>query len=268
MFNWTGTSESSPSVGSTGESFVTTTGKPGGGGALRSGPLYGILRMDESEFGDVCRGMIGSGQRVCLRTECNILLHSTKKMSWVSLVGDNSSCIFIRGGSGSEGEAAVTIFGSPILPGACVRDSEWSELETSPRSLESWQATFTALKQAASASGVEGIDEKTVADVLESTKQDVKFVFTPARKKQRFKDGDHKDDVKPSVARPPIKPVPFLGCQWTLALNPRRRTGSYLKEHGAILLPMLLQSRLQSTSSARDPHRWTRIFRTISRKLI
>ena len=221
MFDWTGTSESSPSVGSTGESFVSVTG----GGALRSGSLFGILRMEESAFGDLCRGVIGSGQRICLRSECNIASHSVKKVSWAQLVGDDSHCIFIQGSSGAEGEAATSVFGSPVLPGSCVRDSEWAELETSPRSLESWQATFASLKDAMQNSGSDQVDEKTVADLLETTKHDVKFVFTPARKKHRGKDiatstPSQDYDQKPAAKKPIPKPIPFFKVPVELGSQP------------------------------------------------
>ena len=58
------------------------------------------------------------------------------------------------------------MFGSPVLPGSFVRDSEWAELETSLRSLESWQAIFAAIKNAKSSAGEEPMDRNAVADVL------------------------------------------------------------------------------------------------------
>ena len=159
--------------------------RPGGGG-LRSGPLYGILRMEESVFLGVCRGVIGSGQRVCLRRDCLIASHTTKKVDWASIAGDESQCVFIRGSSGSDGDENPSIFANPSLPSSLIRKAEWSELETSPRSLESWQATFSALKESAMASGSDTVDSKVVAHVLEDTKTGINFVYTPARKKVRL----------------------------------------------------------------------------------
>ena len=181
-FDWVGTSESSPSVGSSGESISVATG----GGALRSGPLYGILRMDESEFVGLCRGVIGSGQRICLRQDCTIASHTSKKMAWMALAGEESHCMFIRGASGNDADSSSTIFSSPVLPGSYIQDAEWSELETSPRSLESWQATFSAIRDTFMSSGQDAIDKRTVADLLETTKSEIKFVFTPARKKVKL----------------------------------------------------------------------------------
>ena len=181
-FDWVGTSESSPSVGSSGESVSVVTG----GGALRSGTLYGILRMDESVFVGLCRGVIGSGQRICLRQDCSIASHSSKKASWAQLAGDETHCLFIRGAGGSDIESSSSIFSSPVLPGSYIQDAEWSELETCPRSLESWQATFSALRDTVLTSGHDAIDGKTVADLLETTKSETKFIYTPARKKVKL----------------------------------------------------------------------------------
>ena len=186
MYDWAGTSESSPSVGSSGESVSVLVTGGGGGGALRSGPLYGILRMEESVFLGLCRGVIGSGQRVCLRRDCSIASHTSKKVDWASIAGDESQCVFIRGASGSDGDENPTIFASPTLPSSLIREAEWSELETSPGSLESWQATFSALKESAMTSGNGTVDGNMVAHVLQDTKTDINFVYTPARKKVRL----------------------------------------------------------------------------------
>ena len=142
--------------------------------------------MDESEFVGLCRGVIGSGQRICLRQDCTIASHTSKKMAWMALAGEESHCMFIRGASGNEADSSSTIFSSPVLPGSYIQDAEWSELKTSPRSLESWQATFSALCDTFMSSGQDAIDGRTVADLLETTKSEIKFVFTPARKKVKL----------------------------------------------------------------------------------
>ena len=182
--------------------------------------------MDESDFGDVCRGVIGSGHRICLRVNCNVVSHATKKVSWTAIVGDDSQCIFIRGASGTDTDASVSVFGSPVLPGSFVRDAEWAELETGPRSLESWQATFAAIKETKRSANDEDMDHSAFADILESTKHDVKFVFTPARKKHRGKfsglDEISEDgDVKPAVAKKPVvKPIPYFKVPSELGSQP------------------------------------------------
>ena len=55
---WGSTPDSSPSVGSSGESAVLVTG---GGGTLRSGSLFGVVRLDQDTFEASCRGIIGAG---------------------------------------------------------------------------------------------------------------------------------------------------------------------------------------------------------------
>ena len=137
-------------------------------------------------FLGLCRGVIGSGQRVCLRSDCSIASHTSKKVDWASLAGDETQCVFIRGSGGSEGDENPTIFATPTLPSSLIREAEWSELETSPRSLESWQATFSSLKESAMAAGNDAVDGSVVAHVLQDTKSGINFVYTPARKKVRL----------------------------------------------------------------------------------
>ena len=60
---------------------------------------------------------------------------------------------------------------------------DWDEMELSPRTLESWQATFSTLRKAASASG-EGVDPTMAVLVMATTKTEVDFTMTPARKKR------------------------------------------------------------------------------------
>ena len=132
-------------------------------------------------------------------------------------MGDDPSGIFIRGVSGSSSSEAVeTIFCQPVLPGNCVRSIDWNEMELSPRSLKSWQATFASLKHAASETGDE-VDLTTVAQVMENTKAKVRFVAMTPNPKRASKRG-HKDlvetvsdvdeddlDVKPSAMETPQK---------------------------------------------------------------
>ena len=126
-------------------------------------------------------------------------------------MGDDPSGIFIRGVSGSSSSDALeTVFCQPVLPGNCVRSIDWNEMELSPRSLESWQATFASLKHAASEAGDE-VDLTTVAKVMENTKAEFKFVAMTPNPKRAGKRGheymvemltseDEEDlDVKPSA---------------------------------------------------------------------
>ena len=118
--------------------------------------------------------------------------HSSKKQVWSKLVGDDPSGIFIRGVSGSSSSEAVeTIFCQPVLPGNCVRSIDWNKMELSPRSLESWQATFASLKHAASEAGDE-VDLTTVAKVMENTKAEVRFVAMTPNPKRASKRGHDK----------------------------------------------------------------------------
>ena len=137
-FEWGSTPDSSPSVGSSGESAVSVTGGGGGGGTLRSGSLFGVVLLEQDTFEASCRGIIGAGQRVCVRVGCSVASHAAKKHDWSKLVGDDLSGIFIRGASGSD--ASDSVFCQPVLPGHCIRSIDWNEMELSPRSLESWQA--------------------------------------------------------------------------------------------------------------------------------
>ena len=180
MFEWESTPDSSPSVGSSGESAVSVTG----GGTLRSGSLFGVVRIEQDTFEASCRGLIGAGQRVCIRSDCSVAAHATKKQEWSKLVGDDTAGIFIRGVSGSgTSEPSDVLFCQPVLPGHCVRTLDWSEMELSPRSLESWQATFASLKHASSESG-DGVDSLTAAKVMKNTKAEVKFIaMTPNPKR-------------------------------------------------------------------------------------
>ena len=181
MFEWeTSTPDSSPSVGSSGESSVFVTG----GGTLRSGSLFGVVRVEQDTFEASCRGLIGAGQRVCIRSDCSVAAHAVKKQDWSKLVGDDTAGVFIRGASSSSSsDVSETLFCQPVLPGNCVRSLDWNEIELSPRSLESWQATFASLKHAASESG-DGVDLSTAAKVMENTKAEVKFVaMTPNPKR-------------------------------------------------------------------------------------
>ena len=198
-FEWGSTPDSSPSVGSSGESVVTG----GGGGTLRSGSLYGIVRIEQASFETACRGIIGTGQRVCVRSDCSIASHSARKQDWASLVGDEATCIFIRGGSGtSNSDTADTVFCQPILPGSCLRDVDWSEMELSPRSLESWQATFASLRQVASEEG-ESVDPTIAAKVIANTKGEVRFAAMTPKPSKRVKvetvssnDSDDEDEME------------------------------------------------------------------------
>ena len=215
-FAWGGTPDSSPSVGSSGESVSGGSVTGGGGGSLRSGSLYGVVRIEQSQFDTVCRGFVGAGQRMCVRSDCQVASHSQKKKTWSSLVGDDTTAIFIRGSSGTtSAEALGTVFCTPVLPGQCMRGVDWNEMELSPRTLESWQASFTALRKASSESG-EGMDPTTAAQFMETTKSVVDFTMTPRPKKRSVEvetvmDDDDEDGlVTPKLKRReiPWKDVP------------------------------------------------------------
>ena len=102
------------------------------------------------------------------------------------LYHDDTSGIFIRGASdSSSSEASDVLFCQPVLQGNCIRTLDWNEMELSPRSIESWQATFASLKHAASESG-EGVDLSTATKVMENTKSEVKFeAMTPNPKRKK-----------------------------------------------------------------------------------
>ena len=147
--------------------------------------------------------------------------HAAKKHDWSKLVGDDLSGIFIRGASGSD--ASDSVFCQPVLPGHCIRSIDWNEMELSPRSLESWQASFASLKHAATESG-DGVDRSTVTKVMANTKAEVKFVaMTPNPKrstKRAFEpmveavasDDEEDLDVKAGAVETPIKRRP--GVPW------------------------------------------------------
>ena len=212
-FEWGSTPDSSPSVGSSGESLVT------GGGTLRSGSLFGVVRFEQSSFESLCRGIIGTGQRVCVRSDCSVASHSARKQEWASLVGDDATCIFIRGGSvSSNSDTADTVFSHPILPGACVRDLDWSEMELSPRSLESWQATFASLRQVASEEG-EGVDPTIAAKVMANTKGEVKFAAMTPKPSKRAKvetvsSSDSEDEMELLEGGHPRTPAGRSSIPW------------------------------------------------------
>ena len=113
--------------------------------------------------------------------------HSARKQDWASLVGDDSACVFIRGGSvSSNADAADTVFCQPVLPASCVRDVELSKLELSPRSLESWQATFASLRQVASEAG-DVVSPTIAAKVIANTIAEVKFAAMTPKSSKRVK---------------------------------------------------------------------------------
>ena len=116
-------------------------------------------------------------------------LHSARKQDWASLVGDDSAGIFIRGGSvSSNSDAADTVFCQPVLPASCVRDVDWSELELSPQSLESWQATFASLQDVAREAG-DTVSPTIAAKVMANTKAEVKFAAMTPKPAKRVKVG-------------------------------------------------------------------------------
>ena len=126
MFEWASTPDSLPSVGSSGESAVSVTG----GGTLRSGSLFGVVRIEQDTFEASCRGFIGAGQRVCIRTDCSVASHASKKHEWSKLVGDDTSGIFIRGVSdSSSSDASDVLFCQPVLQGHYIRTLDWNEME-------------------------------------------------------------------------------------------------------------------------------------------
>ena len=91
-----------------------------------------------------------------------------------------------------------------------------------------WQTSFNlpSIKDAKSLAGEEPMDRNAVADVLESNKHDVKFVFIPARKKHLGKNiglGDIEEavDLKPAAKKGILKHIPFSKFRriWLLSLE-------------------------------------------------
>ncbi|KAL7558183.1 hypothetical protein ACA910_016236 [Epithemia clementina (nom. ined.)] len=145
------------SDGSTGEQFsFGTEGAPSradgdltregsGIGICGSGLLFGLVRVLVDEFADWCCGKVGAGRhRICAkaRAMCTTVSHDRAKYQWSTLLGtDEGSAVFFQGSPG-DAPQVETVFGSPVLPGLLVADSDWAKLELSPQLLLSWQATF------------------------------------------------------------------------------------------------------------------------------
>ena len=131
-----------------------------------------LFRCDE--FVGLCRAKVGTGLKVCVRSDCSIAAHAKTKMEWESLVGSLcTTAVFIAGEPVDK--ASTTVFASPVLAGDKAPHHEELELQT--KTLVSWQAVFATLDAPGPTSGMDpDFKMKLFGD---ASMDQVKFGVTP-----------------------------------------------------------------------------------------